>query len=130
MAFRVMYATWMIITIWSTVVKLVLAQFSLLDFLFYLFVLMQVSVGILFFRYRKSEKAKKLVIFTIIVFWALTGWHQIFNFIYNNYQYIQGHQVFNDAPMTIVVIYINSMITLVPPIVLTIMLIVKKLKKK
>ena len=65
----------------------------------------------------------------IIIFWLIYGWKAIANFIYNNYMFIQGHELFIDSPATIIVVYINAIFGLFFPFILTI-LIVLSLRNK
>ncbi len=64
---------------------------------------------------KNNPKAKKLSEIALILFWVLVGWKIVFMFIYNNYMYYKGHEVFLDSPATIIVVYINTFFTLTPP---------------
>ncbi|WP_428737711.1 hypothetical protein [Sulfurimonas sp.] len=122
--FKITFYIWTLVIFWSLFLKIFSNILNTMDILFIIFAFSILYA--VYLMYKNIVKAQEYIKINLIIFWILFGFEKIYVFLYSSYIFISKSEISSDVPMAIVLVYINTFVTLVPPIILSIILILSR----
>lgn len=126
-SFNTIFYSWTLVFVWIGILKVISFRCTLYDMGIILFAISLFIISI--FLSKGKIGSKKWASIFIVAFWILFGIRHLCNFIYSNYQYLNGYINTKEYPMAIFLININAFFILLPPILLLFILWIQWYKK-